>query len=116
MSHPEQSPAVTVDRLPVPFPESAVLLDVREDDEWQAGHAPDAVHIPMGDIPSRAGEIDNQSEVYVVCKAGGRSARVVEYLNRVGYDAVNVDGGMLAWQAAGRQIQRDDDSHEARII
>lgn len=115
MSHPEQSPAVTVDRLPVPFPSAAILLDVREDDEWQAGHAPDAVHIPMGDIPSRAGEIDNRSEVYVVCKAGGRSARVVEYLNRVGYDAINVDGGMLAWHAAGRPIQRDD-AHEARII
>ena len=116
MSHPEQSPAVTVDRLPVLFPPAAILLDVREDDEWQAGHAPDAVHIPMSDIPSRASEIDNQSEVYVVCKAGGRSARVVEYLNRVGYDAINVDGGMLAWQAAGRPIQRDDDAHEARII
>nr|WP_256989427.1 rhodanese-like domain-containing protein [Rhodococcus sp. 05-2254-6] len=102
--------------MPVPFPTTAILLDVREDDEWQAGHAPDAVHIPMGDIPSRAGEVDNQSEVYVVCKAGGRSARVVEYLNRVGYDAVNVDGGMLAWQAAGRPIQSDDDAHEARII
>ncbi|MFI8569125.1 rhodanese-like domain-containing protein [Rhodococcus sp. NPDC078407] len=116
MSHPELPPAVTVDRLPVPFPTTAVLLDVREDDEWQAGHAPDAVHIPMGDIPSRAGEIDNQAEVYVVCKAGGRSARVVEYLNRVGFDAINVDGGMLDWHAAGRPIQRDDDSHEARII
>ncbi|WP_411567373.1 rhodanese-like domain-containing protein [Rhodococcus sp. IEGM 1370] len=116
MSHPEQSPAVTVDRLPVPFPTTAILLDVREDDEWQAGHAPDAVHIPMGDIPSRAGEVDNQSEVYVVCKAGGRSARVVEYLNRVGYDAINVDGGMLAWQAAGRPIQSENDAHEARII
>ncbi|WP_411741366.1 MULTISPECIES: rhodanese-like domain-containing protein [unclassified Rhodococcus (in: high G+C Gram-positive bacteria)] len=116
MSYPEQPPAVTVDRLPVPFPTTAILLDVREDDEWQAGHAPDAVHIPMGDIPSRAGEIDNQSEVYVVCKAGGRSARVVEYLNRVGYEAINVDGGMLAWQAAGRPIQSENDAHEARII
>jgi len=116
VSHPEQSPAVTVDRLPVPFPEAAVLLDDREDDEWQAGHAPGAVHIPMGDIPSRAGEIDNQSEIYVVCKAGGRSARVVEYLNRVGYEAINVEGGMLDWHAAGRPIQRDDDSDEARII
>jgi rhodanese-related sulfurtransferase len=116
VSHPEQSPAVTVDRLPVPFPTTAILLDVREDDEWHAGHAPDAVHIPMGDIPSRAGEVDNQSEVYVVCKAGGRSARVVEYLNRVGYDAINIDGGMLAWQAAGRPIQSENDAHEARII
>ncbi|MGV8872510.1 MAG: rhodanese-like domain-containing protein [Rhodococcus sp. (in: high G+C Gram-positive bacteria)] len=116
MSHPEQPPAVTVDRLPVPFPETALLLDVREDDEWQAGHAPEAVHIPMGDIPSRAGELDNQSQVYVVCKSGGRSARVAEYLNRVGFEAINVDGGMHAWQAAGRPIQSADDSHEARII
>ncbi|CCQ14358.1 Rhodanese domain protein [Rhodococcus sp. AW25M09] len=88
---------------------------MREHDEWQAGHAPNAVHIPMGDIPSRAGELDNQSEVYVVCKAGGRSARVVEYLNRVGFEAINVDGGMLDWHQSGRPIERDD-SHEARII
>ena len=107
---------MTVDQLPTPFPAAVLLLDVREHDEWQAGHAPDAVHIPMSEIPSRAGELDNQSEVYVVCKAGGRSARVVEYLNRVGFEAINVDGGMLAWQQAGRPIQRDDDSHEPRII
>ena len=107
---------MTVDRLPAPLPATALLLDVREHEEWQAGHAPDAVHIPMGDIPSRAGELNNQTEVYVVCKAGGRSARVVEYLNRVGFEAINVDGGMLAWQESGRPIQRDDDSHEPRII
>lgn len=78
-----------------------MLLDVREDDEWEEGHAPDAVHIAMGDVPSRVSEIAGDARVYVVCHSGGRSARVVEYLVHAGIDAVNVDGGMIAWQQAG---------------
>ncbi|SNT26812.1 Rhodanese-related sulfurtransferase [Rhodococcoides kyotonense] len=101
--------------LPSDTTEPLILLDVREDDEWQQGHAPGAVHIPMSEIPSRLGEIDIDSQLYVVCKGGGRSARVVEYLNQIGYDAVNVDGGMAAWQSAGRPLVRDDGA-EARIF
>lgn len=101
--------------LPSESAESVILLDVRENDEWQQGHAPGAVHIPMSEVPSRLGEIDIDSQLYVVCKAGGRSARVVEYLNQIGYDAVNVDGGMAAWQFSGRPLVRDDGA-EARIL
>lgn len=103
-----------VAELPTDPSESAVLLDVREDDEWQQGHAPGAVHIPMGEVPSRLGEIDQNVPLYVVCRVGGRSLRVVEYLAQIGYEATNVDGGMLAWEAVGRPVVRDDGA-EARI-
>jgi rhodanese-related sulfurtransferase len=96
-----------VAQLPVAFDESVILLDVREDDEWQRGHAADARHIPMGDVPARIGELDPEAQLYVVCHAGGRSQRVAQYLARNGYEATNVSGGMLAWAAAGRPVVTD---------
>jgi len=98
-------PSVSV--AEVPERAEATLLDVREDDEWQQGHAPGAVHVPMGDVPSRLAEISVDGELYVVCRQGGRSARVVEYLQHAGIDAVNVDGGMVAWQQAGLPVVDD---------
>jgi rhodanese-related sulfurtransferase len=86
------------------LPEDVTLLDVREDDEWAAGHAPKAVHIPMGELAGRLDELSSDSSVYVVCRSGGRSARVTAYLNTNGWDAVNVDGGMQSWHAAGRPM------------
>ena len=100
----------TVADLPAEFGPSAVLLDVREDDEWQRGHAAAAQHIPMGDVPSRLDEIDRSATLYVICKAGGRSAKVAEFLARDGFEPVNVDGGMLAWAAAGRPVVAADGS------
>lgn len=84
--------------------DDAYLLDVREAYEWQAGHAADAVHLPMGEVMARLDEVPVEREVVVVCKVGGRSAQVVEYLNQVGRTAVNLDGGMYAWAAAGRPM------------
>lgn len=84
-----------------------VLLDVREDDEWQSGHAAGAQHIPMGDVPSRLGEIDADATLYVICHAGGRSLKVSQYLARNGYEPINVTGGMLAWVGAGRPVTTD---------
>ena len=86
------------------IPDGAFLLDVREDDEWAAGHAPDAVHIPMRRVGVEAAAVlpkDMTSPIAVVCKAGGRSAKVTELLVEHGYNAVNVNGGMLAWERAG---------------
>lgn len=94
--------------VPSTFDRSVVLLDVREDDEWQRGHAPGAQHIPMGQIPSRMGEIDADAKLFVVCHVGGRSQRVARYLAQNGYTAVNVSGGMLAWAGAGRPVVTDD--------
>lgn len=98
---------VDVSEVPVEFEGTAVLLDVREDDEWQRGHAPGAQHIPMGDVPTRMGEIDPELPLFVVCHAGGRSQRVAQYLLRNGYEPRNVTGGMLAWAGAGRQVVTD---------
>ena len=98
----------TVGELPTEFGADAVLLDVREDDEWNRGHAADAQHIPMGQVPARLDEIDRSATLYVICKAGGRSAKVAEFLARDGFEPINVDGGMLAWAAAGRPVVTDD--------
>ncbi|ASO17750.1 Thiosulfate sulfurtransferase GlpE [Actinoalloteichus hoggarensis] len=100
------------DELPNP---DVVLLDVREDDEWQAGHAPDALHIPLGELGARLGELPTDHDVFVVCRSGGRSARATAYLNQNGWDAVNVDGGMKAWAAAGRSVVSES-GNDAEIL
>lgn len=107
MSDVEVGEAEVAD-IPTTFDESTVLLDVREDDEWQRGHAAGAQHIPMGDVPARIGEIDTDATLYVVCHAGGRSLRVAQYLARNGYEPINVSGGMLAWAGAKRAVVTDD--------
>lgn len=94
---PPDVPAIT----PGAVPEGATLLDVREDDEWRAGHAEGALHIPMSEIPARLDELPEDGDLVVVCRSGGRSARVVAWLGQHGYDAVNLDGGMGAWADAG---------------
>ncbi|WP_188188859.1 rhodanese-like domain-containing protein [Nonomuraea sp. SYSU D8015] len=85
-------------------PDDAYLLDVREADEWVAGHAPDAVHIPMTQIQERVEEVPGDRTVYVVCRVGGRSLQVAAWLNHLGRDAVNVGGGMQSWEAARRPM------------
>jgi rhodanese-related sulfurtransferase len=82
----------------------ARVLDVREDDEWQAGHIDGALHIPLGDLPTRLAEVPADDELVVVCRAGGRSARAVAWLVANGVDAVNLTGGMGAWADAGRPM------------
>lgn len=85
------------------------LLDVREDDEWAEGRAPAAVHVPLMEVPARVGELPADRRIAVVCRVGGRSAQATAYLAAQGYDAVNVEGGMLAWQAAGKPLEGDGD-------
>lgn len=88
-------------------PDDGLVLDVREHDEWAAGHAQGALHIPMGEFVARVEEVTERAgeqRVFVMCRVGGRSARVTQYLAQQGFDAVNVDGGMLAWDAAGRPL------------
>jgi rhodanese-related sulfurtransferase len=101
-------PQVPVTDVPLEFGPSVVLLDVREDDEWQRGHVAGARHIPMGEVPARIGEIDPAAELFVMCHAGGRSLRVAHYLARNGFEPANVDGGMLAWIGAGLPVVTDD--------
>ncbi|MFI8888949.1 rhodanese-like domain-containing protein [Streptomyces paradoxus] len=88
------------------------LLDVREDDEWKAGHAEGALHIPISEFVARYGELTEAApqdgRVNVICRSGGRSAQVTMYLAQQGIDAANVDGGMQVWEAAGRPVVTDD--------
>ncbi|HEU5473210.1 MAG TPA: rhodanese-like domain-containing protein [Actinophytocola sp.] len=109
---PQQVPSVSVDQLP----DGATVLDVREPDEWAAGHAPDALHIPMGDLAARLDELPADGNVYVVCRSGGRSARATAYLNANGWEATNVDGGMKSWHAAGRPMVSDPPGTEPEVI
>ena len=90
---------------------AAFLLDVREDDEWTAGHAPGARHLPMQEVPARLDEVPMDGEVFVVCRSGGRSAQVTAYLIGNGWDNVrNVAGGMRAWHAAGLPLESAGDA------
>jgi rhodanese-related sulfurtransferase len=87
------------------------LIDVREPEEWAAGHAPGAHHIPMMQIPGRLDEVPDDREVVVICRVGERSARVVDYLRANGFDNVhNLDGGLRDWVAAGRPVVNDEGS------
>ncbi|MFJ3584544.1 rhodanese-like domain-containing protein [Streptomyces sp. NPDC090127] len=100
------APLPSVDVASVPA--DALVLDVREDDEWAAGHADGALHVPMSDFVGRFGEVTEAvadgRRAFVMCRVGGRSAQVTQYLVQQGIDAVNVDGGMIAWDAAGRPV------------
>jgi len=96
-------PTIAVDGVPHPLPEGVAVIDVREDVEWQHGHIDGAMHIPLRDLPARLSEVP-EGQSLVVCRVGGRSARAVGYLVQRGHDAVNLDGGMLEWQSAGRPM------------
>ena len=99
-----QVPSVTAGEVG----DDAYLLDVREPDEWTAGHAPGAHHVPMMEIPARISEVPTDVEVVVVCRSGGRSGQVVSYLMGNGWDNVrNLDGGMQSWSASGREMESD---------
>lgn len=87
---------------------SAWLLDVREDYEWEAGHAPSAHHIPLGELGTRQHELPEDQQLLVICRSGARSRMVTDALNEANYPAANVEGGMGAWQAAGAPVERDD--------
>jgi rhodanese-related sulfurtransferase len=86
----------------------AVLLDVREPDEWEAGHAPGARHVPLGRLPDHMGELARHEPLVVVCRSGHRSALATEWLAGAGFDAANLVGGMQAWAGAGRPVVTDD--------
>ncbi len=86
----------------------ALVLDVREANEWIVGHVPDATLIPMTAIPARYTELPTDQTIVVVCRSGARSGRVAVALRGAGYDAVNVAGGLEAWGAAGLALVTDD--------
>lgn len=109
MVMPSDVPTVTVEDLPA----DAVLLDVREHEEWTFGRIAGALHIPMNQVPQRMqydpGPLTPDARIVVICKVGSRSAAVTAWLCRQGYDAANLEGGMFAWAAARRPMEADGD-------
>ncbi len=85
--------------------ERGVLVDVREPEEYVAGHLPGAVPIPMGQLATRMGEIDKTSPVFVICASGNRSSAMTDLLRGAGFDAVSVAGGTDAWIRSGRPLE-----------
>lgn len=95
-------PTMTVDQLAaLPGPEW-MLLDVRTDAEWDEGRIEGSTHIPLDQLIARIDEVSDK--VVCICAMGGRSAQATAYLISVGRDAVNLDGGVQAWEASGRPL------------
>jgi rhodanese-related sulfurtransferase len=90
--------------------EHVVLLDVRNADEWDAGHAPGAVFFPLAELENARFQLPINRRIACICRTGQRSARAAAQLKQWGFDAVNVAGGLRAWAAAGRPVVRDDGS------
>ena len=99
-TRPAQVPAAEV-------PADAFLVDVREPDEWTAGHAPGAMHIPLGQLGARYTEIPQEGPVYLICRAGSRSNQAAHALAGAGWNVVNVSDGMTGWAAAGRPMMNE---------
>ena len=90
--------------------DGAYLLDVRELDEWEAGRAPLANHIPLGVLGSRLEELPKDKKIVVVCRSGGRSGVATDALVQSGFDALNLAGGMQAWAETGREVLTEDEA------
>ena len=87
--------------------EGAILLDVREDEEWEAGRAPMARHVALSSIPDVVDDLPRDRVVICVCRSGARSARAARFLLEHGLRVVNLEGGMTAWSVAGAEMVSD---------
>ncbi len=99
---------VNVDELDAALAAGARIVDVREIDEYIAGHVPGAVHVALGTVPDNIGAFNAAGPTYVVCKSGGRSMRACEFLADQGVEAINVAGGTMAWTLSGRPVVEGD--------
>ncbi|MEK7863013.1 MAG: rhodanese-like domain-containing protein [Chloroflexota bacterium] len=91
------------------------LLDVREDDEWRAGHIDGAQHIPLGELAARVAELPSGRPIVAVCRIGARSATAVRGLHQMGHSAENLDGGVTAWARAGLPLM-DEQGRPGKVI
>lgn len=83
------------------------IIDVREPDEWQSGHIPGALHIPLGVLDSRLADINPERGIVTVCRSGRRSHNAAEQLHKAGFpNVMSLAGGMLAWQSASQPVER----------
>lgn len=78
--------------------DSLNLIDVREVDEYAGGHIKQAKNVPLSELGVKVDELDRSKPIYVICAAGGRSMNASVYLDSLGFDVTNVDGGIMSWQ------------------
>ncbi|MSW78103.1 MAG: rhodanese-like domain-containing protein [Actinobacteria bacterium] len=97
-------PEVNVDELEAALAAGARLLDVRETDEYVAGHVGSAVHIALSTVPQQVDAFRGDGPAYVICKSGGRSLKACEFLAEQGLEVINVAGGTMQWVASGRPV------------
>lgn len=95
---------VSVDELDVALAGGARLFDVREPDEYVAGHVTGALAVPLGEVADHVDQFRGDGPVYVICRSGGRSMRACELLADEGVAAVNVAGGTMGWVTSGRDV------------
>lgn len=98
--------SVRVDQALDLLEEGAVLVDVRERDEWRTGHAPQARHIPLGRLEAEARRLPKEVPVVVMCASGMRSRGAAAQLRAAGYRATSLSGGLAAWRTAGGRVTR----------
>lgn len=94
------APQLTPAQAGAALAEGAVAVDVREPEEWEAGHVDGALWIPLGELQARAGELPRDRPLVIVCRTGARSGYAADALVAAGYDASNLAGGLFAWTAA----------------
>jgi rhodanese-related sulfurtransferase len=104
---PSRIPEVTTTEAAALGEEVAIVVDVREPFEWNAGHAPGARHIPLGRLSRHVSELPRDKRIFLVCRSGNRSAQATAMLTAAGFDAANVTGGMAAWIRAGQPVVTD---------
>ncbi len=105
MAVPEISPVDALDLLEG----DAVLVDVRQESEWEAGHAPMATLIPLAELPDHLDELPHDRLIICACRSGGRSLRAATFLYESGFNVANLAGGMLAWVGEDLPFESDDD-------
>jgi rhodanese-related sulfurtransferase len=111
-------PTASVSGVPDPLPDDLLVLDVREDDEWRAGHVEGSLHVPLMELGARYPELAERlagEQALVVCRVGNRSAYAAGFLIQQGIDAVNLEGGLVEWEAAGRALVTDGD-HRPMVL
>jgi len=96
---------ITIDELKIALSSGAKVIDVRESDEYESGHVPNAMHVPLATVPNSLDIFWSDDEVYLVCHSGGRSMRACEFLHEQGItNVVNVVGGTAGWIALGNPV------------
>jgi rhodanese-related sulfurtransferase len=95
LSYKKNTPNEVIERIK--RKDGVQIIDVRETQEWESGHIPNAKHIPLGELPGRLNELKKNKETIIVCRSGSRSKMACEFLSQMGFNVINMVGGMIHW-------------------